>query len=327
MKTWELENQIDAASYHFDEEAQKAFIENKPWEKDQKYFEKVKISSVALLKMAVHANSGGDIEIMGVLQGTFVENTFIITDVVPLPVEGTETRVNAQDQAYEYMVSFTEKCPEVSRKEKIVGWYHSHPGYGCWLSGIDVETQRINQQFTDPYLAIVIDPHKTAVAGKVEIGAFRVFTSDGSYEDGDELKCDNLTLDKAKDFGAHAKEYYSLEVSYYKSPADDRYFEQLWQTNWYDVISKSTLRSNRIYSDEINKLASSKLRTACCGISSKSHKVLALIGTKSGNLADDIRNGIFSEKITQLLFDKLSYHDFRKYLQNDTLANCHKSQI
>jgi hypothetical protein len=22
-----------------------------------------------------------------------------------------------------------------------VGWYHSHPGYGCWLSGIDVGTQ------------------------------------------------------------------------------------------------------------------------------------------------------------------------------------------
>lgn len=25
--------------------------------------------------------------------------------------------------------------------ENICGWYHSHPGYGCWLSGIDVQTQ------------------------------------------------------------------------------------------------------------------------------------------------------------------------------------------
>ena len=24
----------------------------------------------------------------------------------------------------------------------VVGWYHSHPGYGCWLSGVDVNTQQ-----------------------------------------------------------------------------------------------------------------------------------------------------------------------------------------
>jgi len=23
-----------------------------------------------------------------------------------------------------------------------VGWYHSHPGFGCWLSGVDVNTQQ-----------------------------------------------------------------------------------------------------------------------------------------------------------------------------------------
>ncbi len=43
----------------------------------------------------------------------------------------------------------------------IVGWYHSHPGYGCWLSGIDVATQRLHQQHFDPFVAIVIDPKKT----------------------------------------------------------------------------------------------------------------------------------------------------------------------
>jgi COP9 signalosome complex subunit 5 len=30
---------------------------------------------------------------------------------------------------------------KVGRLENVVGWYHSHPGYGCWLSGIDVGTQ------------------------------------------------------------------------------------------------------------------------------------------------------------------------------------------
>jgi COP9 signalosome complex subunit 5 len=35
----------------------------------------------------------------------------------------------------------------VGRLENIVGWYHSHPGYGCWLSGIDCATQMLNQQY------------------------------------------------------------------------------------------------------------------------------------------------------------------------------------
>lgn len=63
----------------------------------------------------------------------------------------------------------------VGRLENIVGWYHSHPGYGCWLSGIDVGTQMTQQQFNDPFLAIVVDPHRTIAAGKVEIGAFRTY--------------------------------------------------------------------------------------------------------------------------------------------------------
>ena len=34
--------------------------------------------------------------------------------------------------------------------------YHSHPGYGCWLSGIDVSTQMLNQQFQEPFVVIVV---------------------------------------------------------------------------------------------------------------------------------------------------------------------------
>ena len=42
------------------------------------------------------------------------------------------------------------------RLENVIGWYHSHPGYGCWLSGIDVSTQMLNQQFQEPFVAIVV---------------------------------------------------------------------------------------------------------------------------------------------------------------------------
>ncbi|MFH1751213.1 MAG: hypothetical protein ABH863_06035 [Candidatus Micrarchaeota archaeon] len=39
----------------------------------------------------------------------------------------------------------------------IVGWLHSHPSYGCWLSATDVGTQ--NRFFTEPHsIAMVLDP-------------------------------------------------------------------------------------------------------------------------------------------------------------------------
>jgi hypothetical protein len=106
----------------------------------------VRISALALLKMAMHAKSGGNIEVMGVmqvrtvlhgcrllrlpysaapntvssppsqplctctngLQGKIQGGEFIVIDSFALPVEGTETRVNAQAEAFEYMVDFLE---------------------------------------------------------------------------------------------------------------------------------------------------------------------------------------------------------------------------
>lgn len=48
------------------------------------------------------------------------------------------------------------KMFQVGRLENVIGWYHSHPGYGCWLSGIDVSTQMLNQTYQDPFVAIVV---------------------------------------------------------------------------------------------------------------------------------------------------------------------------
>ena len=42
------------------------------------------------------------------LQGTVIGREFVVVDAFALPVEGTETRVNAQTEAYEYMVDFAE---------------------------------------------------------------------------------------------------------------------------------------------------------------------------------------------------------------------------
>ena len=88
----------------------------------------------------------------------------------------------------------------------MVGWYHSHPGYGCWLSGIDVNTQMLNQEYTEPFLAIVIDPIRTQAAGKVEIGAFRTYPKDYKAAEGasSEGSYQTIPLAKVEDWGVHA---------------------------------------------------------------------------------------------------------------------------
>lgn len=45
-------------------------------------------------------------QVMGMLVGKTVGDTFVVIDTFALPVEGTETRVNAAAEANEYLISF-----------------------------------------------------------------------------------------------------------------------------------------------------------------------------------------------------------------------------
>jgi COP9 signalosome complex subunit 5 len=200
--------------------------------------------------MVMHARSGGSIEIMGLMQGKIAGDTFIVTDAFRLPVEGTETRVNAQDEANEYMVSYLEACRQADKLENAIGWYHSHPGYGCWLSGIDVSTQHTQQMFQDPFLAVVIDPDRTISAGQVEIGAFRTYPEGVNMENEAVDGYQTIPLGKAEDFGAHSNRYYSLDVQHFKSTLDTHLLELLWNKYWVQTLSQSPLFTNREYSSK-----------------------------------------------------------------------------
>jgi len=204
----------------------------------------------------MHARSGGSLEVMGLMQGYIDGTALVVTDAFRLPVEGTETRVNAQDEANEYLVEYLRLSREQGRMENVVGWYHSHPGYGCWLSGIDVDTQAVQQQFNDPFVAVVVDPDRTVSAGKVEIGAFRTYPenykpSDGSGSSGATADgYQTVPLDKAVDFGAHASRYYSLEVEHFRSTMDARLLELLWNKYWVQTLSQTPLFTNRDYANK-----------------------------------------------------------------------------
>lgn len=54
----------------------------------------------------------------------------------------------------------------IFRPEMVVGWYHSHPGFGCWLSGVDINTQQSFEALSERAVAVVVDPIQS-VKGKV----------------------------------------------------------------------------------------------------------------------------------------------------------------
>lgn len=54
------------------------------------------------------------------LTGKVDANTMLVMDSFALPVEGTETRVNAQAQAYEYMTAYIEAAKQVNMLISVV---------------------------------------------------------------------------------------------------------------------------------------------------------------------------------------------------------------
>ncbi|GFR58721.1 COP9 signalosome complex subunit 5 [Elysia marginata] len=320
-KSWELANNVETVSsvdeiYRYDTKQQQDILTAKPWEKDPHYFKHIKVSALALLKMVMHARSGGNLEVMGLLLGKVDGNTMIVMDGVALPVEGTETRVNAQAQAYEYMAAYTEAAKQVKRLENAIGWYHSHPGYGCWLSGIDVSTQMLNQQYQEPFVAIVIDPVRTISAGKVNIGAFRTYPKGYKPPDEPLSEYQSIPLNKIEDFGVHCKGYYSLDMSYFKSSMDRRLLESLWNKYWVNTLSSSSLLTNADYttgmvfdlSEKLEQSESQLGRGGLIGTDAQDKKTEDKLtkATKDGcKTTMEVLQGLMSQVIKDRLFNQV----------------------
>ena len=227
------------------DELRDSLHEQQPWVQNPRHFKTVRISALALVKMTSHAQSGGDLEVMGLMQGKVRDGVFIVLDSFPLPVEGTETRVNAGAAAEEFMIKYTETSENMLSDDYVIGWYHSHPGYGCWLSGIDVQTQALYQQAQEPFLAVVIDPKKTMAQGKVEIGAFRTIAGEAEAStEAVKVTRSNLPLDKIEDFGVHANQYYPLDLEFFKTENDGKLLTHFWDEMWGETLASAPLEQN-----------------------------------------------------------------------------------
>jgi 26S proteasome regulatory subunit N11 len=83
--------------------------------------------------------AGVPFEVMGIMLGEYLDEfTITITDVFSMPVVATTVSVESIDPVFQ--VKMMDMLKLVGRREESVGWYHSHPGFGCWLSFVDVKT-------------------------------------------------------------------------------------------------------------------------------------------------------------------------------------------
>lgn len=121
-----------------------------------------------------------------------------------------------------------------------IGWYHSHPGYTCFLSGIDVNTQQLSQQAEGPWVAVVLDPVRTITRGRIDIKAFRTYPEQHAHENA----LQTLSSATVKEYGIHAHRYYELPITIGRSESDAKHLDALLGQYWALSFTANPLLAN-----------------------------------------------------------------------------------
>merc|ERR1711865_1084819 len=201
--------------------------------------ETIYISSLALLKMLKHGRAGVHMEVMGLMLGEFVdEYTIVVKDVFAMPQSGTGVSVEAVDPVFQ--MKMLEMLKQTGRPEMVVGWYHSHPGFGCWLSGVDINTQQSFEALNPRAVAVVVDPIQS-VKGKVVIDAFRSINPQATML-GQEPRQTTSNLGHLNKPSIQAlihglnRHYYSIALSYRKNALEEKMLLNLHKKKWTDAL-------------------------------------------------------------------------------------------
>ncbi|KAI9704960.1 MAG: multicatalytic endopeptidase [Candelina mexicana] len=207
--------------------------------------ETVYISSLALLKMLRHGRAGVPMEVMGLMLGEFVDDyTVRVVDVFAMPQSGTGVSVEAVDPVFQ--TKMMDMLRQTGRPETVVGWYHSHPGFGCWLSSVDINTQQSFEQLTPRAVAVVVDPIQS-VKGKVVIDAFRLINPQ-TLMMGHEPRQTTSNLGHLNKPSIQAlihglnRHYYSIGINYRKTALEENMLMNLHKQVWTEALQMDDFR-------------------------------------------------------------------------------------
>lgn len=109
-------------------------------------------------------------ECIGLVLGRILEHEILVTDIVPI---GSGTAVFVDIADYEKVFSLISPS-RIDHGEVVVGWAHTHPGLGLFLSGTDIRTQHMYQQMHPKAFALVLDPTKISP----EFSGFNIYRLD-----------------------------------------------------------------------------------------------------------------------------------------------------
>ena len=121
-----------------------------------------------------------------------------------------------------------------------MGWYHSHPGFGCWLSSVDINTQQSFEQLTPRAVAVVVDPIQS-VKGKVVIDAFRLIQPQ-TVVMGQEPRQTTSNLGHLNKPSIQAlihglnRHYYSIAINYRKTGLEENMLMNLHKHVWTEAL-------------------------------------------------------------------------------------------
>lgn len=216
--------------------------------------EKVHVSSLALLKMLKHGRAGVPMEVMGLMLGQFVDDyTINCVDVFAMPQSGTSVSVEAVDPVFQ--TKMLDMLKQTGRPEMVVGWYHSHPGFGCWLSSTDINTQSSFEALNSRAVALVIDPIQS-VKGKVVIDCFRLINPQLMML-GQEPRQTTSNIGHLQKPSIQAlihglnRHYYSIVIDYRKNELEEQMLMNLHKRNWTNGLSVEKFEDHQLSNEEV----------------------------------------------------------------------------
>jgi len=194
--------------------------------------------------------------------GEFVdEYTVNVIDVFAMPQSGTGVSVEAVDPVFQ--AKMLDMLKMTGRPEMVVGWYHSHPGFGCWLSGVDINTQQSFEQLSERAVAVVVDPIQS-VKGKVVIDAFRTINPQ-TIALNQEPRQTTSNIGHLQKPSIQAlihglnRHYYSIPIAYRTNELEQKMLLNLNKQSWMDSLNMEAFaqcrQSNEKSMEQILKLA------------------------------------------------------------------------
>jgi len=209
-----------------------------------------------------HGRAGVPMEVMGLMLGEFVDDYMVqVKDVFAMPQSGTGVSVEAVDPVFQ--TKMLDMLKQTGRPEMVVGWYHSHPGFGCWLSGVDINTQQSFEALNPRAVAVVVDPIQS-VKGKVVIDAFRLIDPKTIMlqQEPRQTTANVGHLHKpsiqALIHGLN-RHYYSIAINYRKNELEQKMLMNLHKKSWQNGL---TLQHYCEHSEANSKLVGEMLKLA-----------------------------------------------------------------